>query len=76
MFKAFYISLLAVIALSGSAYAGGESPPMALDQITLDLTITLTSGETVTLQQFKGNKPVYLKFNMPRAWACWGLPTL
>jgi thiol-disulfide isomerase/thioredoxin len=62
MFKVIYISLLVVIALSGYAYAGEVGPPMALDQTILELPITLTSGETVTLQQFKGNKPVYLKF--------------
>jgi thiol-disulfide isomerase/thioredoxin len=35
---------------------------MELGQEILDLPITLTSGETLTLRKFKGNKPVYLKF--------------
>lgn len=37
-----------------------------LEQKTLNLPITLLSGQTVTLGQYKGNKPVYLKF-----WATW-----
>ncbi|NOT65646.1 MAG: TlpA family protein disulfide reductase [Methylotenera sp.] len=38
----------------------------AIDQKTLELPITLLSGQTVKLSQYKGNKPVYLKF-----WATW-----
>lgn len=62
MFKVLYFWLLVAIALCGPAHASELGPPKALDQAIMDLPITLTSGETVTLQQFKGNKPLYLKF--------------
>lgn len=40
-----------------------------VNQKTLDLPITLLSGQTVKLSQYKGNRPVYLKF-----WATWCQP--
>lgn len=40
-----------------------------MDPKILDLPITLTSGQTVTLGQFKGNTPVYIKF-----WASYCQP--
>jgi thiol-disulfide isomerase/thioredoxin len=62
MFKTICIALAITIGLCGTACANEAGRPMTLDQAILDLPITLTSGEVLTLQQFKGNKPVYLKF--------------
>lgn len=62
MYKAFFRSVLIILALSTSAYAGEVSSKPTADQAILEMPITLTSGKTVKLQQFKGKKPVYLKF--------------
>lgn len=40
-----------------------------LPEKLLNMPISLTSGEVVTLKQYQGKKPVYLKF-----WATWCVP--
>ena len=62
MYNSIISSVLIILALCASAYAGDASQKPTVDRTILELPITLTSGETVTLQQFKGNKPLYLKF--------------
>lgn len=44
----------------------GFAQATELEQKVLNLPIALLSGQTLTLGQYKGNKPVYLKF-----WATW-----
>jgi len=60
--------LAALVALTLIALT---SPVVATDlpQRLLETPIHLTSGETVTLAQYKSKKPVYLKF-----WATWCQP--
>lgn len=48
--------------ISVVSVSGGAAQATGLDQRILDLPITLISGKTVTLGQYKGQKPVYLKF--------------
>ncbi len=43
----------------------------ANDDLILELPITLLSGETITLSQYKNDKPIYLKF-----WATWCQPCM
>ncbi len=47
----------------------GFAQAAEVNQEILDLPITLLSGQTVKLSQYKGKKPVYLKF-----WATWCQP--
>ena len=61
--RIFVISMLLLGSLRGFVQASEVSQEM------LNLPITLLSGQTVTLSQFKGKKPVYLKF-----WATWCQP--
>lgn len=60
-----FYNLLGVLLLMSIA----EHALAALPQKLLDLPITLTTGEVVSLADFKGKKPVYLKF-----WASWCQP--
>jgi thiol-disulfide isomerase/thioredoxin len=62
MLKSIVTSVLIILGLCASVYAGEASKKPTLDRAILELPITLTSGETVTLQQYKGSKPLYLKF--------------
>lgn len=55
----------------GQTAEGAQKVEAALPEALLHKAIRLTSGETVTLAQFKGKKPVYLKF-----WATWCKPCM
>ena len=60
--------LTALVALTFIALTSPVLATHLPDQL-LETPIHLTSGETVTLAQYKGKKPVYLKF-----WATWCQP--
>jgi|CXWL01.1.fsa_nt_gi thiol-disulfide isomerase/thioredoxin len=66
MLKLFSYPILMLLTLFSFAQAAEVNQQMVIDQKILDLPITLVSGQTVTLNQYKGNKSVYLKF-----WASW-----
>lgn len=61
--KIFTHAIFMFWALSGLVQAS------EVNQETRALPITLLSGQTVTLDQYKGKRPVYLKF-----WATWCQP--
>ncbi|GLX79910.1 hypothetical protein tinsulaeT_32500 [Thalassotalea insulae] len=67
MLKFYRQSLLALFALFTSFNVFSSNLPDEL----LHQPITLLSGKQVTLADFQGNKPVYLKF-----WATWCQPCL
>lgn len=69
MFKAIFCGIFMFFPLCFSAYASDDISQIVMNPKILDLPITLTSGQTITLGQFKGNKPVYLKF-----WASYCQP--
>ncbi len=69
MFKSIGCGIFIFFSMCFSAYASEEISQTVMDPKILDLPITLTSGQTVTLGQFKGTKPVYLKF-----WASYCQP--
>ena len=69
MFKSLVYGILMFFSLCFMAHATDEISQTLIDQKILDLPITLTSGQTVTLGHYKGNKPVYLKF-----WASYCQP--
>ena len=60
MVKITAISILLFWSMCGFVQAS------EVNQEMLDLSITLLSGQTAKLSQYKGKKPVYLKF-----WATW-----
>ncbi len=61
--------VVAIAILLFSSMYGCVQQTLEVNQTMLDLPITLLSGQTVKLSQYKGKKPVYLKF-----WATWCQP--
>ena len=62
MFKKLFGATLIIFVLCSSAYASETTQKAKVDLSIMELPITLASGKTVTLQQIKGSKPLYLKF--------------
>jgi len=64
MLKRFLMTVISLVTLSYSVAHAANIP-----ESLLTMPIELTSGEVVTLKQYQGVKPVYLKF-----WATWCQP--
>lgn len=63
----FYKLIGAVVLMTMIEHGAAAGLPEKL----LAMPITLTTGEVITFADFKGKKPVYLKF-----WATWCQPCL
>ncbi len=67
MFKKLLLSITLTLFISPILLAQASN----LSKQLLTIPITLTTGEVVTLEQYQGKKPVYLKF-----WATWCKPCM
>jgi len=67
MFKRLLLITMLTLVVSSISIVQASNLPKAL----LTIPMTLTTGEVVTLEQFQGKKPVYLKF-----WATWCKPCI
>jgi thiol-disulfide isomerase/thioredoxin len=67
MLKKLLISITLTLFISATSLVHASN----LSEQLLTLPMTLTTGEVVTLEQYQGKKPVYLKF-----WATWCKPCI
>lgn len=67
MLKRLLMSITLTLLISATSLVHASN----LSKQLLTMPITLTTGEVVTLEQYQGKKPVYLKF-----WATWCKPCI
>ncbi|KGJ87062.1 TlpA family protein disulfide reductase [Colwellia psychrerythraea] len=67
MLRQFLMSITLTLLISAASLAHASN----LSKQLLTIPMTLTTGEVVTLEQYQGKKPVYLKF-----WATWCKPCI
>jgi len=67
LLKQLLLSIILTLFISSTSLVQASN----LSKQLLNMPMTLTTGEVVTLAQYQGNKPVYLKF-----WATWCKPCI